>query len=566
MTRLDPEVEAALRRAKRIIMDAHRDDPNVTGAGIGFRFRGGQWTDEPVVTVLVARKRPAAMLSRARLLPATVEVDGKLWGVDVVEGGPFKLHHAPAQGTARDVVTSHPFPRDARRAELARKAEDKLTDGASGLLTGKVRPPRQGCSISNLKEGKVAGTLGCFVRDPTDNKICLLSCNHVLARLNEGKPGEVIIQPGGLDGGVKETNRIAKLKRFAPVLSGTEVDGAIAELDDQSGYTIEVMHNLMAPISPTHPAVGMVVAGDAINGFLTRMDATLAALNVEVLGSTPPHGGVGTPAEVHAPEVGMNIQKVGRTTGYTSATILGIGFDINVATEGPLGTVEYDNLTWVMFFELPGDSGSVACEGGNGNVAEVILFLTLLAECDLLGAVSDYYDIPVKGAKDNKLADELRDNFLAQTRTGRLLIDLTYMNSQVVIDRLKKDTGPKHLQSMQRSHAQLIYSKYHELAEKLVTGKSPHAVVTESEIATVNSIVSGLGECDMLTSSESEAASALAHVVARTKGMDRKKVLAYMNRQDVFLSVFRNAAACKTLKLVGSRATLYDDVHDHDGE
>jgi hypothetical protein len=95
MIRLDPSVEAALRRGKQQILDAHGDDSNVTGAGIGFRFRGGQWTGEPVVTVMVAKKRPEALVPHARLLPKTVEVDGEFWGADVIEAGPFTLHHQP---------------------------------------------------------------------------------------------------------------------------------------------------------------------------------------------------------------------------------------------------------------------------------------------------------------------------------------------------------------------------------------------------------------------------------------------------------------------------------------
>jgi hypothetical protein len=78
MTRLDPRTEAALRRAKQQILHAHGDDPNVTGAGLGFRFRGGHWTAEPVVTIMVANKRPEALIPPARLLPKTVEVDGEL--------------------------------------------------------------------------------------------------------------------------------------------------------------------------------------------------------------------------------------------------------------------------------------------------------------------------------------------------------------------------------------------------------------------------------------------------------------------------------------------------------
>ena len=97
MTRLDPGTEAALRRAKRQILDAHGDDPNVTGAGIGFRFRRGKWTSEPVVTVMVASKQPEALIPRARLLPTSVEVDGKHWGVDVIQAGTFSLHHQLAR-------------------------------------------------------------------------------------------------------------------------------------------------------------------------------------------------------------------------------------------------------------------------------------------------------------------------------------------------------------------------------------------------------------------------------------------------------------------------------------
>ena len=92
MTRLDPRAEAALRRGRQQIIDTHRGDPNVTGVGIGVRFRAGRPTGEPVVTIMVARKRPEALIPHARLLPKTVEVDGELWGVDVIEAGHFRLH------------------------------------------------------------------------------------------------------------------------------------------------------------------------------------------------------------------------------------------------------------------------------------------------------------------------------------------------------------------------------------------------------------------------------------------------------------------------------------------
>lgn len=102
MARLDPRAEAALQRAKQQILHTHGDDPNVTGAGIGVRFRGGHPTGEPVVTVMVVSKQPEALIPPARLLPKTVEVDGELWGVDVIQAGPFKLYQQPARPHGRE--------------------------------------------------------------------------------------------------------------------------------------------------------------------------------------------------------------------------------------------------------------------------------------------------------------------------------------------------------------------------------------------------------------------------------------------------------------------------------
>jgi hypothetical protein len=561
VTRLDPRVEAALRRGKRQIMDTYGDDPNITGAGVSFRVRNGRLTDEPVVTVMVAKKRPAALISHSRLLPETVRVDDEEWGVDVVEAGPFRLHDAPVAAA----------PAADRRAAFVKRAREAMTrtDGSPKSLTGKVRPPRQGCSISNLNDtengGKVAGTLGCFVTDLTDKKICLLSCNHVIARLNQGQDGkDPIIQPGGLDGGVREENAIAILKRFAPLVNGTEVDAAIATLDNQTpskGYTPEVMDDLMAPISPTHPTVGMVVAGDGINTFLTRMDATIAALNVQLLGAS---GGPGASSEVIAPEIFMNLEKVGRTTGYTSATVLGIGFSVKVGTGGSLGVVEYDDLIWTLFFSLPGDSGSVACAGGSGNLLFVLVFLLLLTFCiSEADEMAKYYEIPVNSKENLGLAKKFQDSFLSQTITGQLLIAISYANMGTVTNRLKSRTGTAHNQAQAEAQARGYYSQYHDLAVKIITGKDPDAVITKAELDTVSNILLGLslpasqGGTGMLTGLETSAAFALYSEVAQpTLGMDRQKLVEYMNDHTVFKKVYEQAAKVPTVKLTEAVKTL----------
>jgi hypothetical protein len=44
--------------------------PNVVGAGVGYRERGGEETDKIVVQVLVERKVPADELSAEELIPS----------------------------------------------------------------------------------------------------------------------------------------------------------------------------------------------------------------------------------------------------------------------------------------------------------------------------------------------------------------------------------------------------------------------------------------------------------------------------------------------------------------
>lgn len=562
MTRpFDRHTEDALRRGKQRIRASHGSDPNVTGVGIGYRFRAGQWTDEPVVTVLVAKKRTEAMVSKRRMLPKTVDVDGTAWGVDVVQGGPFRLHIAPSPTPSKPTGDA----RDVQRADVAEKMMDSVLAPDFTSLTEKVRPPRQGASISNLNEtiadGKVAGTLGCLVRDTGDGTICLLTCNHVIGRLNEGATGDPVIQPGGLDGGVEEDNRIGFLKRFAALGDGTEVDAAIAQLDDQSGYTTAIMRDLMPEITPTHPAVGMVVAGDpyGINTFLTRMDATTVALGVEMLRGSPGSGGGGASTEIIGPAPGLNIEKVGRTTGYTSATILGIGFDLEVDTEGDLGVITYENLVWTMFFSLAGDSGSVACLGGDGNLETVLLFLELLIECTLLEALSTYYDLPLDSDENTDLSDQLRDKFMAQSKTGQLLIAATYNNSQVVIDRLNADTGEAHNQSLAQARAQSYYDAYHDFAATLITSDSPTAVVSSNELAAVASILYGLGPAvtNILTPSESTALWTLyASVLEPTQGMNRAQIIDYMNQDSIFNLVYSQIAQVGTIQVPGP-ASIY---------
>jgi hypothetical protein len=512
----DESTRSALLRAKEQVLQQHGDDPNVNGAGIGLRTRAGELTDEPVVVVFVIKKRPEALVPRARLLPRSIEVDGRTWGVDVVETGHVVTGVGGGAGAA--VLDRH-------TAALLQP---------QGLpIDERMRPPRQGASVGSLQFGG-AGTYSCTVRDLTDGTMCVLSCNHVLAGNDQGVAGQVIVQPGALDGGTA-ADRIARLRRFHPIGTATEVDAAIAQLDDQAGFTDLVARDLMAPISPDHRAVGMLVAGGLGRSFLAVMDTTLDALDIELVGATP------TDRATAPATPGMAVEKVGRTTGYTSSVVGATNVDINVRIE-PGRTVRYENLIMVPRLSCPGDSGSIVCQGGNGST------LAPVCECVALETVGDYYDLPL--TEDEDLADQVRDEFLAQSETGYLLVSAIYGNPELV-HRLEE----REVTDWETSYAQEYYDKYHDFVAAVLADPDSDAVLTQEHLDDIAFILFGLtnpttGIEPVLTPEESDVAWALYdEVLTPALGMDRRQIVAHMNDPAVYQTVHDRLRTVPTIDL-----------------
>lgn len=528
---LDRRVTTQLKRGGRQIYAAHQGDLNFTGCGVGFRRRGGILTDEPAVIAMVVRKRPAASVSRWRLLPRTIEVNGRAWGVDVVEAGPLTASGA---------------------------ADVWVPPAAAGQAAGvpvtqqRFRPPELGCSISNFNKGN-AGTLGCFAIDNTDGSICLVSSAHVLTRFGKAANGEVIVQPSLADGGL-EADDIAILKGSA--MTGSDpIDVAIAQLIDQTLYSPNVVGNLMAPISPSHKAVGLVVADDSAacgrNVFLSPMNKIVSRLNLTLIGATSSSTAVASPTLL------TPIEKVGRTSEYTSTIIDAINVIIKVNNGGTIVTLS--DMIWTQGMSLDGDSGAVACVGGSGaTYAPLPAHCTNPGACALIDAFATYYNLPLTTTANVNLADEIRDHFLAMSNTGQLLIGAVYLNAQTAIDRLHSDTGQAHNQSAAQVVAQTLYAQYRDLIAKLVASSSPTAVVTSSEVNAAASILFGLGApvsaggTAILTSAESAAAWTLfSDVVKPAVGMGRQQLIDYMNKSAVFQKVHDQLAAIPTIRLTG---------------
>jgi hypothetical protein len=164
-----------------------------------------------------------------------------------------------------------------------------------------------------------AGTIAGLVRD-AQGRTYLLSNNHVLARANQSPLNTGVAQPGLTDAGVCPADVVANLSKFIQIEFGSFnfVDAAIAQ----------------------------VVVGSCIPQM--RRQGNNVQLN-------PP---------VTAPALGLAVQKSGRTTGWTTGTIVAVDAQVTV-TYADFGRGDADFISQTRIqgnappFSARGDSGSL---------------------------------------------------------------------------------------------------------------------------------------------------------------------------------------------------------------
>lgn len=189
----------------------------------------------------------------------------------------------------------------------------------------KVRPAPGGFSIGNARVNS-AGTLGCLARGrqaPRNNRVLLLTNNHVAALSNAGRYGDPIVQPGRLDGGVNPRDRIAILERFITIF----FDGRPNYVDCATGWC---WHQLV------RPDIGYV-SGGTIRTFRVASTPVPCARN-------------------------MLVGKSGRTTQLRSGRVLDCNATIRVNYGSGKVALFRDQITIQGtngLFSQPGDSGSL---------------------------------------------------------------------------------------------------------------------------------------------------------------------------------------------------------------
>lgn len=210
---------------------------------------------------------------------------------------PAKLNNVPV-----DVIETGVF-----RAFASKPKEQQL-----------IRPARPGCSVgfafTGAQAGSVmAGTFGVLVEKGGQKFI--LSNNHVLANENSLPKGSPIFQPGLLDLNDPTHDQIARLTDFIKLETGkgNKVDCAIAEVDGS------VSPRLM-------PQVNKLKTGQPV----------VAA-------------------------VGMAVEKVGRTTSFTTGKITDVSANVKV-------TYDIGTLTFVDQILIAGSKGAFSAAGDSGSL------------------------------------------------------------------------------------------------------------------------------------------------------------------------------------------------------
>lgn len=293
-------------------------DHNVVGLAVGHKYANNEDTGETCVTVLVAKKVPKKYLAESQLIPKTLQAGRRQKKIltDVMECGPI---YALAVNTIRE------------------------------------RPIRPGASIGHINI--TAGTFGALMTDISTGHPAILSNNHILAASNEANTGDNILQPGPADGGQVPADIVGSLLKFVPLdFAGGDntVDAALCRLSDQ-GLINYQPHDIIPAPSSEHPAVGLLFAGSFSHTIINPISAVLDALDVVF-----PETGA-----VIEPDIGMHVQKTGRTTGATYGTILNTNATVRVGYPGGHSAI-FVNQIITGNISRGGDSGSLVVQGGGG--------------------------------------------------------------------------------------------------------------------------------------------------------------------------------------------------------
>lgn len=305
-------------RARDEVIERFGSNEGIAFIGVGYKYVGGQRTDEVAVAVGVEKKRPEAELSAREIIPRSVV------GIptDVTESGKLIAYE----------------------------------------LTQRVRPVPGGysCGHHNIS----AGTLGCWVRRGTSERLHILSNNHVLADSNDAGIGDAIYQPGPHDGG-GVADRIATLTEYVRIRFESGSDGKKRKSAAALFWRVsKAIPNALARLVGCPYRLVVVQPQQITQPYPNLVDAAVA-LAVNDADALREVAQIGPLVGIRDFRLGDTARKVGRSTEFRSAPVEVVGALARVSY-GSKGEAVFSDQNIVRGdFSAPGDSGSAVLTADN---------------------------------------------------------------------------------------------------------------------------------------------------------------------------------------------------------
>lgn len=270
---------------------------NVVGVAAGLEEKAGKPTKNWVLTVFVEKKLPQNKVPKKAFVPSSVD----RVRTDVVEVG--KIEALAFDTRIRPAVPGFSI------------GHPNITAGTFGCLVRDIRR----CCCNLEKDCCCSAT-----REECPGDYLILSNNHVIADLNQGKPGDLILQPGPIDGGVFPSDGCAKLERFEPI--------------QLSGFSLQ---------NSPRPTPGYNLVDAAVARPIQSRDVSASIIGVRM------------PQGVDQALFGMRVIKVGRTSQVTTGFVTNVNATMVCGYEGGtlFGQFRHQIVTTPML--SGGDSGSL---------------------------------------------------------------------------------------------------------------------------------------------------------------------------------------------------------------
>ncbi|HHE55846.1 MAG TPA: hypothetical protein ENL21_08695 [Caldithrix abyssi] len=297
-----------LSTARQIIKEYRQElhkKPHVLATGIGYKVVNGKKTDQLAVICSVDTKVAKKNLLESELLPQSI----------------------------------NGLPTDVKPTGLFYALFDH---------TARYRPAPGGVSIGHINI--TAGTLGCLVQ--RDGVVYILSNNHVLANSNQAEIGDPILQPGPYDGGSFPEDHIARLSEFVPIhFEGENGGDSTCSIGNAAGSILNSIAALLG--SKTRLKAVRLEQAQAQENLVDCAIAQPLNPN-DVINEIAEIGSI---QEVAEGELGMKIQKSGRTTEWTTGEIEQVDVTVKVSY-GENKTALFVDQLMAGNMSAGGDSGS----------------------------------------------------------------------------------------------------------------------------------------------------------------------------------------------------------------